>query len=72
MLKINRIRTECCRISKISNSFGRNDNFPSKVRKLSILLTSLDIFDILQHYLGILSDFFQNNLTFDLLDTDSE
>ena len=44
--KINRIRTWCCRISKISNVVGRNDNFLAKARKLSILPTSLDIFDI--------------------------
>ena len=43
--KINRIhvRTRCCCISKISNSVGRNDNFPAKARKLSILPTELDI-----------------------------
>ena len=32
---------------KISNSVGRNDNFLAKARKLSILPTSSDIFDIL-------------------------
>ena len=52
--KINRIRTWCCRISKISNSVERNDNFLAKARKLSILSTSLDIFDIRQHYIHIL------------------
>ena len=39
---------------KISNSFGRNDNFLAMARKLSILSTSLDIFDIRQHYIRIL------------------
>ena len=29
----------------MSNSVGRNDNFLAKARKLSILPTSLDIFD---------------------------
>ena len=48
--KINRKRTSCCRVSKISSSVGRNDNFLAKARKLSILPTSLDIFDIRQHY----------------------
>ena len=38
-----RIWTKFCRISKISNSVGRNDNFLSKARKLSILPSSLDI-----------------------------
>ena len=52
--KINRIRTSCCRISKISNSVWRTDNFRPKARKLSILPTSLDIFDIRQHYVCIL------------------
>ena len=33
----------------MSNSVGRNDNFLAKARKLSFLLTSLDIFDIRQH-----------------------
>ena len=42
------------RISKISNSVGRNDNFLAKARKLSILPTSLDIFDIRQHFIRIL------------------
>ena len=40
-------------ITKISNSVGRNDNFLAKARKLSILPTSLDIFDIQQHYICI-------------------
>ena len=31
-----------------------NDNFLAKARKLSILSTSLDIFDIRQHYVRIL------------------
>ena len=38
----------------MSNSVGRNDNFLAKARKLSILPTSLDIFDIRQHYVRIL------------------
>ena len=33
-------------MSKISNSVGRNDNFLTKARKLTILQTSLDIFDM--------------------------
>ena len=52
--KINRIRTKRCRISKISNSVGRNDNCLAKARQLSILPTSLDIFDIRQYYVRIL------------------
>ena len=52
--KINRIHIQCCCISKISNSVGRNDNFLAKAWKLSILPTSLDIFDIWQHYVRIL------------------
>ena len=36
------------------NSVGGNDNFRAKARKLSILPTSLDIFDIQQHYVRIL------------------
>ena len=39
---------------KIYNSVGRNDNFLAKARKLPILPTSLDIFDIRQHYMRIL------------------
>ena len=39
---------------KMSNSVGRNDNFLTKARKLSILPTLLDIFDIRQHYVHIL------------------
>ena len=35
-------------------SVERNDNFLTKARKLSILSTSLDIFDIRQHYIRIL------------------
>ena len=35
-------------------SVGRNDNFLAKARKLSILPTSLDIFDIRHHYIRIL------------------
>ena len=38
----------------MSNSVGRNDNFLAKARKLSILPTSLDIFDLRQHYMRIL------------------
>ena len=56
--KINRIRTKRCRTSKISNSVERNDNFLAKARKLSILSTSLDIFDIRQHYIRILYIFY--------------
>ena len=41
-------------MSKMSNSVERNDNFLAKARKLSILSTSLDIFDIRQHYIRIL------------------
>ena len=36
------------------NSVGRNDNFLAKAGKLSILPTSLDIFDVQQHYIRIL------------------
>ena len=32
----------------------RNDNFLARARKLSILSTSLDIFDIQQYYIRIL------------------
>ena len=38
----------------MSNSVERNDNFLAKARKLSILSTSLDIFDIRKHYIRIL------------------
>ena len=38
----------------MSNSVGRNDNFLTKARKLSILPTSLDISDIRQHFVRIL------------------
>ena len=38
----------------MSNSVGINDNFLAKARKLSILPTSLDIFDLRQHYIRIL------------------
>ena len=41
-------------MSKISNSVGRNDNFLAKARKLSILQTELDIFDIRKHYVRVL------------------
>ena len=34
---------------EISNSVGRNDNFLAKALKLSILPTSLDIFEIREH-----------------------
>ena len=37
--KINRIRIYCCRISKISNSVGRNNSFLAKARKISIVPT---------------------------------
>ena len=47
------MRTYYCRISKISYQVGRNDNFLAKARKLSILPTSLDSFDIQQHYIRI-------------------
>ena len=36
--------------AKFIHSVGRNDNFLAKARKLSILPTSLDIFDIRQYY----------------------
>ena len=39
---------------KYLNSVGRNDDFLAKARKLSILPTSLDIYDVRQHYIGIL------------------
>ena len=52
--KVIRIRTECCRVSKISKSVGRNDNFLAKAWKLSILPTESDIFDIRQHSVRIL------------------
>ena len=38
----------------MSNSVAGNDNFLAKARKLSILPTSLGIFDIRQHYIRIL------------------
>ena len=38
----------------MSNSVGRIDHFLAKARKLSTLPTSLDIFDIRQHYVRIL------------------
>ena len=49
------MRTYCCRISKIPNSGGTNDNFLAKARKLSILSISLDIFDIRRDYIYIFS-----------------
>ena len=39
---------------KKSNSVGRNDNFLAKARKLSVLPTSLDNFDIRQCCIRIL------------------
>ena len=39
---------------KISNSIERNSNVLAKARQLSILPTSLDIFDIRQHFIRIL------------------
>ena len=39
---------------KMSNPVGRKDNFLAKARKLLILPTSLDIFDIRQRYIRIL------------------
>ena len=48
-----RIRIQCCCISKISNSVGRNNNFLAKARKLSVLPTELDIFHIRQHYVHV-------------------
>ena len=67
--KINRIRTYCCRISKISNSVGTNDNFLAKARKLSFLPTSLHIFDIRQHYIHILNILHTCEITFyDVID----
>ena len=47
-------------MSKISNSVERNDNFLAKARKLSILSTSLNIFDIRQHYIRILYIFWRD------------
>ena len=38
----------------MSNELQRNDKFLAKARKLSILSTSLDIFDIRQPYIRIL------------------
>ena len=52
--KIKRICIKCCRISKISNSVGRNDNFLAKALISSIPPISLDIFVIQQHYIRIL------------------
>ena len=46
-------------MSKIPNSVGRTDNFLAKTRKLSILTTSLDIFDMRQHDTRIL--YFQHS-----------
>ena len=53
VLDIQRIRIECCRISKISNEVGRIDDFEALARKLSFLSTELDIFDIRQHFIRI-------------------
>ena len=41
-------------------SVGANNNFLAKGRKVSILPTSLDIFDIRQHYVRILYLYQQN------------
>ena len=38
----------------MSNSVGRKDNVLAKARKLLILPTSLDIFEIRQHYVRVL------------------
>ena len=46
----------------MSNSVGRNDNFLAKTRQLSIFPTSLDIFDVRQHYLHILYIPVSNNI----------
>ena len=54
---MNIIGTLCCWIyikKGLSNSVGKNDNFLAKARKLSILPTSLDIFDIRQYYVRTL------------------
>ena len=40
-------------MSKISNLVGRNDNFPAKAQKLSILPTMLDISVILRQPLHL-------------------
>ena len=40
---------------KICKSVVRSDNCLAKARQLTILLNSLDIFDIRQHYVGDLS-----------------
>ena len=48
--------------SKISNSIGRNDNFLAKARKLSMLPTWPDIFDIRQHYIYVFSIYISNNI----------
>ena len=39
---------------KIPNEVGRMDNFRAVARKLSFLPTELDMFEIRQHYVGIL------------------
>ena len=39
----------------VYQKYGRNDNFRAKARKLSILSTELDIFDILRHYIYVFS-----------------
>ena len=46
---------------QISNEVGIIDNFQTLARKLSFLPTSLDIFDIRQHYIRLL--FIFHNLT---------
>ena len=40
-----------------SKEVGRIDNFRAFARKLSFLPTELDMFDIRQHYVRILSNF---------------
>ena len=37
-----------------TSKYGRIDNFRALARKLTILLTELDVFDIRQHYIRIL------------------
>ena len=45
----------------MSNSVGRNDNFLAKARKLSVLPTSLEFFDIRQHCVGLHTHAFKVN-----------
>ena len=42
------------RLENYQFSMGRNDNFLTKAKKLSVLPTELDIFDIQQQYIHIL------------------